>query len=210
MTGSIATHPRARQHQPKLQRTARPCRKVGYDRTQGEEQWLTPPYVTKALGRFDFDPCSPIERPWPTARLHWTKADDGLAQTWDRKKIGWVNPPYGSECARWMRKAADHGNNLLLIFSRTDTRAFHRHVWEHPNTTAVFFFEGRLRFHRVDGKQGGSAGAASVIVAYGDTAKNRLVAAVERGALLGRVVLLNDGQSSVYRLGKASATGSSA
>jgi len=202
------SHPRAEKRSPR-QRAATERKTVGYDRTEGEEQWLTPRYITEALGRFDFDPCSPIERPWPTARAHWTKADDALAQRWHGRKIGWVNPPYGSECARWMRKAAEHGNNLLLIFSRTDTRAFHRHVWEHPNATAVFFFEGRLRFHRVDGTQGGSAGAASVIVAYGETAKTRLVAAVGSGALLGRIVLLNDGQASVYRLGKAASGGAS-
>lgn len=197
-----APHPRTVERRSR-HRAASPRKTVGYDRIQGEEQWLTPRYITDALGRFDFDPCSPIERPWPTARQHWTKADDGLAQYWEREKIGWVNPPYGSECTRWMKRAAEHGNNLLLIFSRTDTRAFHRHVWEHPSTTAVFFFEGRLRFHHVDGRQGGSAGAASVIVAYGETARDRLVAAVARGELKGRVVLLNEGQADVYRLGRA-------
>jgi len=198
---TVAPHYRAapRSHR----RATAPRRSFGYDRTEGEEQWLTPPYITKVLGPFDFDPCSPVVRPWPTAKRHWTKRDDGLAKRWNTGQLGWINPPYGAACAAWMKKAADHGNNLLLIFSRTDTQAFHREVWEHPNTTAVFFFEGRLRFHRGDGTAGGSAGAASVLVAYGATAKKRLVTAVKGGVLRGRVVLLNEGQASVYLLGKS-------
>lgn len=194
-------HPRAEKRSTR-QRSASARKTVGYDRTEGEEQWLTPRYITEALGRFDFDPCSPIERPWSTAREHWTKVDDGLSHIWNRKKLAWVNPPYGSVCGAWMAKAAEHGNGLLLIFSRTDTQAFHRQVWDHPNATALFFFEGRLRFHRVDGTEGGSAGAASVLVAYGETARDRLVRAVANGALTGRVVLLNEGQAAVYLLGK--------
>jgi DNA N-6-adenine-methyltransferase (Dam) len=196
------SHPRAEKRSPR-QRAATERKTVGYDRTKGEEQWLTPRYITEALGRFDFDPCSPIERPWPTARVHWTKVDDGLSREWDQQKLAWVNPPYGSACGAWMAKSADHGNGLLLIFSRTDTQAFHRQVWDHPNATALFFFEGRLRFHRVDGTEGGSAGAASVLVAYGETARDRLIRAVANGALTGRVVLLNEGQAAVYLLGKA-------
>lgn len=30
----------------------------------GKDEWLTPPQIIKALGGFDLDPCSPINRPW--------------------------------------------------------------------------------------------------------------------------------------------------
>lgn len=33
------------------------------------DEWLTPPQLLKCLGPFDLDPCSPVDRPWPTAAM---------------------------------------------------------------------------------------------------------------------------------------------
>jgi hypothetical protein len=52
---------------------------------------------------------------------------------------------------------------LLSTFARTETKGFHREIWERAD--ALFFFEGRLRFYHVDGSQGGSANAPSCLVA---------------------------------------------
>jgi len=41
-------------------------------------EWLSPPEIVKVLGPFDLDPCSPVYRPWPTAREHYTIIDNGL------------------------------------------------------------------------------------------------------------------------------------
>jgi hypothetical protein len=38
----------------------------------GKDEWLTPPEIIKSLGEFDLDPCSPINRPWDTAKNHYT------------------------------------------------------------------------------------------------------------------------------------------
>ena len=192
----------SRARTPKLPELAKSIR-VGYDRTVGEEQWLTPEPLVRALGPFGLDPCSPIQRPWNTAKRHFTKLDDGLKKRWPKKLLIWMNPPYGPQCQLWMEKAAKHGDALCLVFARTDTRWFHETVWEHPNTTAVLFLKGRLRFCRVDGTQAGTAGAPNVLVAYGERARERLQAAVARGAVNGRIILLNDGQAPVYRLGLA-------
>ena len=43
------------------------------------DEWLTPPEIIKALGPFDLDPCSPINRPWDTARKHYTIENNGLS-----------------------------------------------------------------------------------------------------------------------------------
>ena len=48
----------------------------GHNRTDCKEDWLTPPEILAALGEFDLDPCSPIPRPWDTARKHYTVADN--------------------------------------------------------------------------------------------------------------------------------------
>lgn len=135
-----------------------------------KDEWLTPPEIIKALGgpeSFDFDPCSPINRTWPTAKLHYTIADNGLLKLW--KGRGWFNPPYGGPqiVGPWMRRIAEHGEGIVLIFARTETALFFETVWK--KATALLFIEGRLYFHHVDGKRAAAnAGAPSVLIAYGD------------------------------------------
>lgn len=110
------------------------------------------------------DPCSPLDRPWDTARRHLTIHDNGLAQAWTGRV--WCNPPYGLEAARWLEKLAAHGNGMALIFARTETEMFFRWVWESAHS--VLFLRGRLHFHHVTGERAkANAGAPSVLIAYG-------------------------------------------
>lgn len=139
------------------------------------DDWLTPPEIVKALGPFDLDPCSPEIRPWDTAAKHYTRADGGLTQPWHG--MVWMNPPY-SNIRAWLAKLADHGTGIALVFARTETAAFHEHVW--PRASALLFLRGRIRFHRVDGEAigrtggGAGAGAPSVLIGYGTEAASRL------------------------------------
>ncbi|MDV3474568.1 adenine methyltransferase [Elizabethkingia anophelis] len=138
-----------------------------------KDEWLTPPEIIKALGSFDLDPCSPINRPWSTADNHYTIENDGLSQEW--KGRVWCNPPYGLEAAKWLDKLSIHRNGIALIFARTETKMFFDHVWNKAD--AVLFLEGRLYFHHVDGTRArANAGAPSVLIAYGkenvETLKN--------------------------------------
>jgi hypothetical protein len=41
--------------------------------------WLTPPSILKALGKFDLDPCASLHQPAKTAARQFTILDDGLA-----------------------------------------------------------------------------------------------------------------------------------
>lgn len=185
-------------------KTQKPKRKtVGYDKTVGEETWLTPASIVRALGPFDLDPATPQGgMPWRTAARMLKPSDDGLATFWPKSDFVWHNPPYGKVMGQWLKKAADHGNGLTLIFARTDTKAFHENVWRHRNTTAVFFFEGRLKFCNPKGDEVGSAGAASVVIAYGRKARLRLEAAVKAGALDGRVIVLDKDQAGIWQAGR--------
>lgn len=130
----------------------------------GKDEWLTPPYIVKSLGEFDLDPCSPINRPWPTATLHYTINDNGLEQEWEGRV--WCNPPYGRQASQWLQKCAEHGDCVVLIFARTETKMFFDHIWDKADS--VLFIKKRLKFYHVDGTQGDSAGAPSVLVAYGE------------------------------------------
>lgn len=138
------------------------------------EVWLTPPGIIEALGPFDLDPCACMEpRPWPTAREHFTRLENGLAQPW-RGRV-WCNPPYGGPAILrpWLHRMADHGRGTLLIFARTETEAFHEFVWRRAD--ALLFLRGRLHFHRPDGvRAAGNAGAPSVLCAYGGEDAQRL------------------------------------
>ena len=129
------------------------------------DEWLTPPHIVEALGEFELDPCSPINRPWNTALNHYTVADDGLNSDWVGRV--WCNPPYGLEAAKWLNKLAEHGQGIALIFARTETRMFFKEVW--PKASAILFLEGRLYFHHVCGTRAKSnSGAPSVLIAYGE------------------------------------------
>lgn len=129
-----------------------------------KDEWLTPPSLLMALGEFDLDPCSPINRPWDTASRHFDILQDGLSQEW--KGRVWCNPPYGLQAALWLKKLADHGNGIALIFARTETKMFFDNVWNRAH--GVLFLKGRLHFHHISGCVArANAGAPSVLVAYG-------------------------------------------
>lgn len=138
---------------------------AGHERVRnGKDEWLTPPEIVNALGEFDLDPCAPVNRPWPTAKCHFTTNDDGLKQRWFGRV--WLNPPYGNETEKWMSRMAAHGNGIALIFARTETATWFDSVW--PAAKAILFLRGRLAFCHVDGHRAQtSAGAPSALIAYG-------------------------------------------
>ena len=77
--------------------------------------WLTPPHILKALGEFDLDPCASLDRPWDTARNHYTVEDNGLVQPWEGRV--WLNPPYGAGMDLWLNRLANHpGGGIALVF----------------------------------------------------------------------------------------------
>ena len=128
-----------------------------FERSTGNDEWLTPPYIIDALGgslSFNLDPCAPINRPWDTAKHHFTRQEDGLLQDWLGRV--WLNPPYGNRTGLWLRKLQRHGDGIALTFARTETKMFFDYVW--PHAAAVFFLKGRLRFYTVTGAEGGGSG----------------------------------------------------
>ena len=146
-----------------------------------KDEWLTPPLIIQALGTFDLDPCAPISRPWATAGRHYTVLDDGLSKPWHGRV--WLNPPYGLEAAAWLRRLMAHGTGTALIFARTETAMFFECVWN--AATAIFFFNGRLHFHHVNGERAqANAGAPSCLVAYGQRDRD----AIERSGLAGKLL----------------------
>ncbi len=133
-------------------------------RKKSREEWLTPKELIEALGVFDLDPCSPKVRPFDTAKRHFTKEDNGLLKPWEGRV--WLNPPYGSQTIKWVRRLEEHGDGIALIFARTDTKMFFNHVWS--SADSLLFIKGRVRFLLADGRESfTSGGAPSVLLAYG-------------------------------------------
>lgn len=129
-----------------------------------KDEWLTPPEIVQALGKFDLDPCDAIVSPFVTANKHYTIADDGLNKEWFGRV--WLNPPYGYATGLWLEKLAKHNNGIALIFARTETEMFVKQVWEKAD--ALFFLYGRLFFYHSNGQRAKSnSGAPSVLIAYG-------------------------------------------
>lgn len=150
---------------------------------EGKDEWLTPKSIIDALGEFDLDPCSPVIRPWDTAKRHLTIEDNGLLCDWGGRV--WCNPPYGTQTALWLNKCALHGNCIVLIFARTETKMFFDYIWNKAD--AIFFFKGRLQFYDVKGNCiNWNAGSASCLVAYGH--ENAL--AIQNSGLKGKLIWL--------------------
>lgn len=144
------------------------------------DEWLTPPEILRALGDFDLDPCAPIKRPWPTAAEHFTRQDDGLAKAWAGRV--WLNPPFGREAVKWLRKLVNHGFGIALVPARTETAMFYECVWDVAH--AVCFLKGRPHFHYINGERApANSGAPICLVAYGSSNERAL-----RVSGLGKVV----------------------
>jgi len=145
------------------------------------EEWLTPPEILKTLGPFDLDPCAPTIRPWNMARKHYDITQDGLSLPW--KGFVWCNPPYGLRNIIWLERMAEYNNGIALVFARTETRMFTRHIW--PFADHLLFLHGRIHFHYVDGSRArGNCGGPSVLIAYGSTACQRLSSCNLAGTLV--------------------------
>ena len=126
-------------------------------------EWPTPQDLFDALsfsyGGFTLDPCATPQNA-KCARF-FTKQEDGLKQPWSGRVF--VNPPYGREIGRWVKKAWEeslHGTLVVcLVPARVDTRWWH----EYAKNGHVYFLRGRLKF----GASLNSAPFPSAIVTFG-------------------------------------------
>lgn len=148
-------------------------------------QYYTPPEVFErgrvlaGVERFDLDPATCEASPiWPLVANHYTKEDDGLAQSWNGNL--WINSPYGRVIAVWIDKAIAECKRdpnraiCMLVPAKSDTR------WWSDALAAGFeavTITGRIRFLEPDGagglRRGGSGKFASAFLIY--RAKNRTV-----------------------------------
>jgi site-specific DNA-methyltransferase (adenine-specific) len=127
------------------------------------DEWSTPQELFDALtwvyGEFSLDPCATADN--AKCRRFFTRKDDGLSLPWSGKVF--MNPPYGREIGRWVRKAYEESRKgafvVCLVPARTDTRWWQ----DYAKRGHVHFLRGRLRF----GSARNSAPFPSAIVTFG-------------------------------------------
>ncbi len=128
------------------------------------DEWYTPKEIIDSLGKFDIDPCSPINPLWQTASVMYNKNDDGLSKEWNGRV--WLNPPYSRPLIeQFVRKMAEHNNGIALLFNRCDSKMFQDVIFE--KASSMLFMRKRIRFYHPDGTRGNSPGCGSILIAFG-------------------------------------------
>lgn len=125
-------------------------------------EWATPQEFydrLNAIFSFTLDPCA-TPKNHKTERF-FTISDDGLSRSWDNERV-FMNPPYGREIGKWVKKASEQKGGLVvcLLPARTDTRWWHEYVVGGGAT--IKYLKGRLKF----GGQTNSAPFPSAIVIF--------------------------------------------
>jgi len=109
------------------------------------DDWATPQDFFDNLNKtfnFTLDPCASHEN--HKCAKYYTKDDDGLSKSWEGE-TAFMNPPYGREIGKWVKKAYDeskHATVVCLIPARTDTAYWHDYCMKGEIT----FIRGRLKF----------------------------------------------------------------
>lgn len=111
------------------------------------DEWETPQDLFDELNKefnFDLDVCATKEN--AKCKIYFDKETNGLNHPWLAKTC-WMNPPYGREIRKWMKKANEErwegGSTVVcLVPARTDTSWWHDYAMQGE----IRFIRGRLRF----------------------------------------------------------------
>lgn len=125
-----------------------------------KDDHYTPKWIFDAMGlEFDIDVASPPGGvPWIPKKRYFTRADDGLSQTWEGRI--WCNPPF-SKPGPWADRMLEHNNGVLLCpiakSSWTDR------IW--ASQGAIVLLPNRMVFERPEASAGISY--PTCLVAFG-------------------------------------------
>lgn len=110
------------------------------------DEWPTPRDLFERLDRefnFTLDVCATDNN--HKCDHYFTKEQDGLSQDWTG--VCWMNPPYGREIGRWMKKAYESSSKgaivVCLLPARTDTAWWHDYAMK---ASEIRLIRGRLKF----------------------------------------------------------------
>ena len=146
-----------------------------------EMSWETPQDFFDKLDRdfnFDLDPCATAET--AKCRTFYTEEDDGLSKDWGPCKTVFVNPPYGRDIKKWIKKGYEESRKdkttvVMLIPARTDTSYWHEYCMR---ASQIFFVKGRLKFGSATA--GAPFPSAVIIFGWNSMGENPLISSIER------------------------------
>lgn len=113
--------------------------------TSTTDMWETPQDFFDNWDRiynFELDVCATPEN--AKCARYFTPEQDALQQEWNG--VCWMNPPYGRDISRWVKKAYESAQKgatvVCLLPARTDTAWWHDYCMH----GAITFVRGRLKF----------------------------------------------------------------
>lgn len=123
--------------------------------TSNNKEWETPQWLFDELDKeferqINIDVCATKKN--AKCHVYFTKKDNGLIIPWiiyasKMRSICWMNPPYGKEIGKWIKKAYEESlrgvMTIALLPARTDTKWFHNYIY---NKAEIRFLKGRLKF----------------------------------------------------------------
>jgi len=137
--------------------------------------WATPLGLFKKLdGEFHFTLDAAASDSNHKCDRYFTKEDDALSKPlgeWAKQSDGgaiWLNPPYGKEVGRWVRRAykeACFGSTVVVLVSACTDTLWWAKAW--PRMTEVRFITGRVKFlHPDTGEPVAGAPKGSAILVF--------------------------------------------
>lgn len=129
--------------------------------------WSTPQNIFDTLDKefkFDVDACASF---WNAkCSVFYSKNVDALSIDWVPGKIYWMNPPYGREIGKWIKKAHEESKRgsivVCLIPARTETKWFHEYCLD----AEIRFVKGRIHFSDRTGKTGRPRFSSIIVIMY--------------------------------------------
>lgn len=123
-------------------------------------EWPTPMSLWEPLNQefgFTLDVCSTHEN--AKCQHHFTIAEDGLSQDWSG--VAWMNPPYGTQLAKWVKKAYKESQKGCFVVGLIPVRSNTSYWHEYCMKGEIRFLRGYPKFG--EAKQGLKAPLAVVI-----------------------------------------------
>ena len=136
--------------------------------TSSTDEWGTPQALFDELNKefeFTLDVCAlPENAKCPN---YYSPEHNGLIQEWTG--ICWMNPPYGREIGKWVKKAYESSLKgamvVCLVPARTDTAWWHDYCMKGE----VRFLRGRLRF---GGSRNSAPFPSAIVIFHAEEAPN--------------------------------------
>ena len=141
--------------------------------SRNTDMWATPKNFFDKLNKefnFNTDVCAISEN--AKCENFFSPEIDGLKQEW--KGVCWMNPPYGREIGKWIKKAYESSLEgatvVCLVPARTDTKWWH----DYCMNGEIRLVKGRLKFGDVKN----SAPFPSAVVIFGSNVKKNTLISI--------------------------------